>query len=259
MENFMTISIPRGSHWMRYRVIFEFVGFPNDIANVIVDYLQLLKLRDWIDEIKIRNERDLLTNPDALAADMLPDVSIFKVGNIEILYIVENPDAINYIKQHPDIFIGLIDKWYNPKIVEWLIPLGIHPETTREISMARCDLAINTVIEMNHGDVNKSTYDLSGNPLAINLINENLSAIDRDRIWCNPAAVNILIDMIASGNEINWRYLSLNDSEWAMVTLCENINKIDYGMLARNTKIFEPVPNPNKKELLSILTAADLK
>lgn len=248
MGDLVTIILPRGSCWMRYRVIPEFVGFPNDIAGIIVGYLQILKLRDWISCDRLDMDV-MLMNSDAFAADMILDIE-----NADPYYLVENPYAIDFIKLHADKFIGKDDKWKNPRVVEWLFSLGIYPEVSEYLATAPSKIAIDKVISMNIKDPDKAVYELSENPMAIDLIRNNLHAIDQDSIWKNSAAIDILVNMITSGKEIIWKYLSHNESEWAMSMLQENQDKIDWVSISCNRLIFEPAANPNKKELMCILT-----
>lgn len=247
-DEFVIVRVPKKSFWIKYRVVAEFAGFPDEIAELITDYLQVLKLLDWINPDNIESG-PMTKNPDAFLSG-----TITNLGKANHEYLVENPSAIDYIKTHPDKFLKFIDKWTNPKIVEWLFPLGIYPESDEYLSRAPCQMAIDKVIEMNNGDLMKAVDKLSWNSAAIDLIRNHRHAIDHDIIWANSAAIDILTDLIASGENPNWEWLSANESRWVINLLQANQGRNLWRRFSYNKMIFEPRPSPDKKELKNILT-----
>lgn len=239
--------LKRKNPWVRYTMIAEFAGFPRDVTMIITDYLQIIKLRDWIQK-KHLNQDSLGFNPNAVLAGYIPDFS--KASG----YISANPHATSYVKQHADTMLAHACKWENPEIVEWLFSIDIYPDNIGSFShlgfcksMAAINWLLNNLLKKD------AIEYLSGNGMAIDVLRQNMDLIDDEKIWGNSAAVDILQEKIAAGAEINWGWLSLNSSTWAMDLLMVNPEKISWDMFSENPSIFESVYHPNIGGLMAIL------
>lgn len=236
----------RGNPWVRYRIVTEFSGFPNDVTNIILDYLSRMKLRDWIDKNKL-NVDHLDTNPNALLAGMIPDLENASE------YIVMNSLAFDYIKQNAENYLSDKDKWFSVPLTEWLLSIGVYPtkKSYRAIGFCESKLAIDWVL--NNIPKPEAIKYLSCNPMAIDILRQNLDLIDDEKIWGNCAAVDILQDKIAAGDDICWDRLSYNRSSWAIDLLQVNQNHIKWDWFSENPGIFEIADHPDKNALMKIL------
>lgn len=242
LRNFTALGNP----WVTYRIVAEFSGFPNSIAGVIVDYLGIMKLRDWIDPGML-NFGCLDMNSNALLAGMIPDLK--KAST----YIAMNPLAFDYVKQNAEKFLSDTEKWFSVPLTEWLLSIGIYPgkESWRAIGFCESKLAIQWVID--NLPNTEAIEHLSGNSMAIDILRQNIDLIDDDKIWGNCAAVDILQAKIAAGGEIDWKWLSFNRSQWAIDMLQVNQHRIKWSWFSQNPSIFEIADNPDKNELMRIL------
>ncbi len=231
--------------WIKYYIVSEFAGFPKDIANIISDYLSELKLLDWID-LGALDQNCLEFNPNALLAGLIPDLENTSP------YIAANPLAFDYIKANIDEYISSEYKWRNPPMVEWLFSVGIYPKKSSYFQLGFCEskLAIQWILD--NVQKQKAIDYLTCNPMAIDILRQNLDMID-DKIWGNCAAIDILQSKITAGDEINWIWLSYNRSPWAIDLLQRNQDEIYWKYFAENPSIFEVTDHPEKNRLMEIL------
>jgi hypothetical protein len=126
------------------------------------------------------------------------------------------------------------------------------------ISNCNSELAVAKVLEVldmdDQEDIKFAVDELSANPTAIDLIRQYPNEINRDTIFKNSAAVDIITGRPDLMTNINWMYLSCNESEWAMDMLMNNQDKVNWDLLASNPGIFILAPPENKKELFAVLT-----
>lgn len=252
IRNQIDILLTMDTSWIKYEFVAKFSGFPHVIAVIIIDYLQIFKLRDWIPGEKL-NRRYLCSNPNAFLAGVIPD---WESASKE--HASANPFAFDYIKQNADIMIKFDQKWWNPKVVEWLFPIGIYPiENNSRLHLGFCEsmLAVNWLL--NNIPKPDAIKCLSTNPLAIDVLRQNMDLVNLDSIWGNSAAVDILQARITAGDPINWNWLSWNSSTWAIDLLENNRDKIHWPMFSENPGIFEIADNKSKKSLMKILTGND--
>lgn len=206
IDEIKTISMKPQNPWIGYRLVSEFAGFPNDIAGVIVDYLSTMKLRNWINAGNLEIAH-LVINPNALLAGMIPNLNNAPPG------ICANPLAFDHVKRDPDRYLLYMSKWISPPLAEWLLSIGIHPSVRSYYYMSFCESKITIQWILDNIPKSDAIGYLSVNPMAIDVLRQNLNRINSEHIWCNCAAVDILQNRLASGSNICWKWLSRNRSQ----------------------------------------------
>lgn len=162
--------------WVRYRVIAEFAGFPRDIAGIIIDYLKVMELRDWIPENFVAMQSQFAANPNALLSGMidLTDKSVFLAAN----YV-----ASEHINKNLDKYSKYL-KWANKPVAELLFSIGAHPSTQNEFyNLGFCESELTIKWILDNVPKQDAIGYLSGNSMAIDILRQNIGLIDHCKIW----------------------------------------------------------------------------
>ena len=224
---------------------------------------------EWIkNNIKKFEDYDFTNIPDSSFTSLQSAVkkqllNWISIDNLNKKMLSKNPNAINYLKENPDI-IAWDYLSGNQNAIELL-----SKKFEKEKSISIYDLKI---LKKNK----KIDWKLlSGNPNAIELLKQNYNEIDWDMLSGNPKAIELLKDKINEEDEmsedsiedlriskkINWNKLSTNPN--AIKILEDNGKKIEWEWLSENPNAIELLiknqgeidwdilsSNPNAIELL---------
>jgi hypothetical protein len=225
---------------MRVRVIYEFIGFPADIASIITGYCAEPVLLDWIPKDKL-DKHMLATNPMAYRAGMVDvnDPTMFE-------WIAGNSAAEAEIRANPIDYFCSDRIWFNPSVADLLLK-----------ARRQCDIwffSRNTCIDVVHYlETRFGLTDLEGfsmNESAITWLRAHPDVIEKSYICGNPAA----IDIIQALPKIEYNYLSANSHPWAIEQLRTHQNEIDWTWFSGNPGIFQYKTDP---KLITILTRSE--
>lgn len=142
--------------------------------------------------------------------------------------ISRNPNAIDFLKEHPDM-ISVNDLMLNPNpaVFELIREYARRPfdHMFRRLSMHKSLAAMEFLQEPQHEHL--QDWDLlSMNPFAMPLIEQNEGKVNRLRIFANPAAEEFVKRNQWPFCSEQWVYLAFNRSKWAMEWIEKDLDKI---------------------------------